>query len=83
MLALLGPNGAGKTTTVRILSTLLKFDGGEIVIHGYKLPEEAKLNEPQSMNAIGWFRLDNLPDSMHSGVQADIEMYKEYLQKYS
>lgn len=28
MLALLGPNGAGKTTTVRILSTLLQFDGG-------------------------------------------------------
>ena len=28
MLALLGPNGAGKTTTVRILSTLLGFDGG-------------------------------------------------------
>jgi oleandomycin transport system ATP-binding protein len=28
VLALLGPNGAGKTTIVRILSTLLKPDGG-------------------------------------------------------
>ena len=28
MLGLLGPNGAGKTTTVRILSTLLRADGG-------------------------------------------------------
>ena len=28
MLGLLGPNGAGKTTTVRILTTLLKPDGG-------------------------------------------------------
>ena len=28
VLALLGPNGAGKTTTVRILSTLLRPDGG-------------------------------------------------------
>jgi ABC-2 type transport system ATP-binding protein len=34
MLALLGPNGAGKTTTVRILSTLLPFDGGTVVIDG-------------------------------------------------
>jgi ABC-2 type transport system ATP-binding protein len=34
MLALLGPNGAGKTTTVRMLSTLLKPDSGEITIAG-------------------------------------------------
>jgi ABC-2 type transport system ATP-binding protein len=34
MLALLGPNGAGKTTTVRILSTLLKFDSGDVTIEG-------------------------------------------------
>src|ERR1700731_2278908 len=27
--ALLGPNGAGKTTTVRILSTLIRQDGGQ------------------------------------------------------
>ncbi|MDX2776523.1 ATP-binding cassette domain-containing protein [Streptomyces caniscabiei] len=35
MLALLGPNGAGKTTTVRILSTLLHFDGGSVMIEGH------------------------------------------------
>jgi ABC-2 type transport system ATP-binding protein len=34
MLALLGPNGAGKTTTVRILSTLLRPDGGEVLVNG-------------------------------------------------
>ena len=27
-----GPNGAGKTTTMRILSGLLKADGGEVYI---------------------------------------------------
>lgn len=35
MLALLGPNGAGKTTTVRILSTLLTYDGGTVQVGGY------------------------------------------------
>ncbi|NKY40302.1 ABC transporter ATP-binding protein [Cellulomonas septica] len=33
--ALLGSNGAGKTTMVRILSTLLKPDGGTAVVNGF------------------------------------------------
>ena len=33
-LGLLGPNGAGKSTTVRILSTLLPADGGEVRVLG-------------------------------------------------
>src|SRR5690242_4364787 len=41
MLALLGPNGAGKTTTVRILSTLLGFEGGEVMIEGYDVTTQA------------------------------------------
>ncbi len=41
MLALLGPNGAGKTTTVRILSTLLSFDGGSVSVEGYDVASEA------------------------------------------
>ncbi len=41
MLALLGPNGAGKTTTVRILSTLLKPDGGSVKIEGHDVAKEA------------------------------------------
>ncbi|MFC5751380.1 ATP-binding cassette domain-containing protein [Actinomadura rugatobispora] len=32
---LLGPNGAGKTTAVRILSTLLRADGGRARVAGY------------------------------------------------
>lgn len=45
MLALLGPNGAGKTTTVRILSTLLEYDGGSVKVEGFeagKEPDEIK-----------------------------------------
>ena len=35
--ALLGPNGAGKTTAVRILSTLIRADGGQARIAGHDL----------------------------------------------
>src|SRR5215475_4474365 len=33
--SLLGPNGAGKTTTVNILSTLIRADGGEVLVAGF------------------------------------------------
>lgn len=41
MLALLGPNGAGKTTTVRILSTLLHFNSGTVMVDGHDVKTDA------------------------------------------
>ena len=35
VLGVLGPNGSGKTTTVRILSTLLRPDGGHATVGGF------------------------------------------------
>ena len=39
--ALLGSNGAGKTTVVKILSTLLKADGGSARVNGFDVAAEA------------------------------------------
>jgi len=39
---LLGPNGAGKTTTIRMLSTVLEADSGEVTIGGHSVKREAE-----------------------------------------
>jgi oleandomycin transport system ATP-binding protein len=42
---LLGPNGAGKTTAIRVLSTLLRPDGGRAAVGGYDVvrnPEKVR-----------------------------------------
>jgi ABC-2 type transport system ATP-binding protein len=39
---LLGPNGAGKTTTIRMLSTVLPADKGEIIIGGHSVKSDAE-----------------------------------------
>ncbi|HEX6197706.1 MAG TPA: ATP-binding cassette domain-containing protein [Jiangellaceae bacterium] len=41
VLGMLGPNGAGKTTAVRVLSTLLKPDGGSATVGGFDVVREA------------------------------------------
>jgi daunorubicin resistance ABC transporter ATP-binding subunit len=41
LFALLGPNGAGKTTTIRMLTTLLRPDGGTARVCGYDVVKEA------------------------------------------
>ncbi|MFJ3763284.1 ATP-binding cassette domain-containing protein [Streptomyces sp. NPDC090082] len=40
--ALLGPNGAGKTTAVKILSTLITADAGQVTVAGHDLATAAQ-----------------------------------------
>lgn len=37
---LLGPNGAGKTTALRIISTLIKKDKGDVTVNGFDISKE-------------------------------------------
>ena len=47
---LLGSNGAGKTTLVKMLTTILPFDDGQVWINGYDLKKEsAKVRETISL----------------------------------
>lgn len=52
--ALLGSNGAGKTTIVKILTTLLKADGGTAAVNGFDVAKEPE-SVRQSISLTGQF----------------------------
>jgi ABC-2 type transport system ATP-binding protein len=52
--ALLGSNGAGKTTTIKILTTLLKPDGGTAIVNGFDLASQPDYVR-QSFSLTGQF----------------------------
>jgi ABC-2 type transport system ATP-binding protein len=90
--ALLGPNGAGKTTMVRILSTLIPADGGDIRVGGHDV-----VTDPDAVRALigvtGQFSaVDNLltgeenlrlmADLRHLGRQAGRRRIAELLERF-
>ncbi len=77
---LLGPNGAGKTTTLRMLSTLIKPDGGDAFLAGHSIGKEPeKVRDvigfmTSELKLEGFFTPDYLFDffgAMH-GVEKDV-----------
>jgi ABC-2 type transport system ATP-binding protein len=52
--ALLGSNGAGKTTVIKILTTLLKQDGGTAAVNGFDVAAKPD-NVRQSISLTGQF----------------------------
>src|SRR6266542_3125638 len=52
--ALLGSNGAGKTTVVKILSTLLKADAGNVSVNGFDVATQAA-DVRESISLTGQF----------------------------
>jgi ABC-2 type transport system ATP-binding protein len=52
--ALLGSNGAGKTTIIKILTTLLKHDSGNVSVNGFDVASKPG-NVRQSISLTGQF----------------------------
>ncbi|MEK7066954.1 MAG: NUDIX domain-containing protein [Patescibacteria group bacterium] len=45
-------------------------------------PEEVKNNDPDKIDEIGWFKLDNLPEPIHTGFATTFNAFKDYFEKY-
>jgi len=45
-------------------------------------PNQVVINEPESMDEIGWFRLHELPSPLHSNLEPEIQENYEHLRKY-
>ncbi len=43
---------------------------------------EVKNNEPRSIDEIGWFALDALPQPLHRGVEMDIQTYRPLIKQF-
>ena len=90
--ALLGPNGAGKTTMVRILSTLIAADGGEVRIAGHDIAREpdavrAVIGVTGQFSAVdglftGEENLQLMADLRHLGKRAGRRRVDELLQRF-
>lgn len=45
-------------------------------------PRQARICEPHKMKELGWFRLNALPEPLHTGFAYTLRHYPEYFKKY-
>lgn len=45
-------------------------------------PKKAVNNEPEKIDEIGWFSLEDLPTPLHTGFHFTFTKYKSYFEKY-
>lgn len=45
-------------------------------------PGDVKNNEPDKIDEIGWFRLDALPEPLHTGFKITLDKFKKSFDKY-
>jgi ABC-2 type transport system ATP-binding protein len=92
VLGLLGPNGAGKTTAVRILTTLLIPDEGEVEVAGLDVlaqPDEVRKriglsgqNAAVDEHLTGFENLDMVGRLYHLGKKPSRERARELLDRF-
>jgi ABC-2 type transport system ATP-binding protein len=92
VLGLLGPNGAGKTTAVRILTTLLKADGGSARVAGLDVERDAgELRSKIGLagqyaavdeNLSGFENLEMVGELYHMGRKAARQRANELLDRF-
>jgi ABC-2 type transport system ATP-binding protein len=90
--ALLGPNGAGKTTMVRILSTLINADGGDIRVGGHDVASDpdavrATIGVTGQFSAVdnmltGQENLQLMADLRHLGRSASRRRVADLLERF-
>src|SRR5215468_2729047 len=90
--ALLGPNGAGKTTMVRIMSTLIAADAGDIQVGGHDVARDpdavrALIGVTGQFSAVdnyltGEENLRLMADLRHLGRQAGHRRVAELLERF-
>jgi ABC-2 type transport system ATP-binding protein len=93
VLGLLGPNGAGKTTAVRILTTLLVPDEGEVMVAGVDVRKDPdKVKELIGLSGqsaaidehlTGFENLDMVGRMYHLGKKRSRERARELLEQFT
>lgn len=80
---LLGPNGAGKTTTLRIISTLIKADSGDVFVDGIDIAKNPDMFAKKLVFCTSELKLEDFftPNYLYVIFLLFIKLKKHYQSK--